>query len=312
MTFQIQRYKPEDAGEWNEFLSESRNGTFLLDRGYMDYHADRFHDHSLLLRGENGRLAAVLPANQQQDGLHSHAGLTYGGLVIGPKSGAGDVMKMIAVLREHMRVHGLRRLHYKSIPWIYHRQPSEDDRFALYKAGAQLTRRDVLSVIARENRLHYQERRARGIKAARKAGLQTSETNCFADFWAILTDALQTRHGVAPVHTLPEIEMLHRRFPNSIRLFGASRDGAMVAGVVIYETERVAHAQYISASDSGRELRALDLLFDAVLTTTYADKPYVDFGISNERNGDLNTGLVAQKEGFGARTVVHDCYELAS
>lgn len=39
---------------------------------------------------------------------------------------------------------------------------------------------------------------------------------------------------------------------------------------------------------------------------------YFDFGISNENNGRfLNRGLIAQKEGFGARTIVHDFYELS-
>ena len=36
-----------------------------------------------------------------------------------------------------------------------------------------------------------------------------------------------------------------------------------------------------------------------------------DFGISTEQGGRyLNEGLIFQKEGFGARTVVYDTYEL--
>ena len=35
-----------------------------------------------------------------------------------------------------------------------------------------------------------------------------------------------------------------------------------------------------------------------------------DFGISNERDGTLNPGLMRNKEGFGARAVVHDRYVL--
>ena len=42
----------------------------------------------------------------------------------------------------------------------------------------------------------------------------------------------------------------------------------------------------------------------------YADRRYFSFGISTEQAGQyLNEGLIAQKEGFGARTVVHDFYE---
>ena len=38
---------------------------------------------------------------------------------------------------------------------------------------------------------------------------------------------------------------------------------------------------------------------------------YFDFGISNEQGGrKLNRGLIDQKEGFGARAVVHDHYAI--
>lgn len=313
MTLQIERYRPELAAEWNAFVAGSRNGTFLLDRGYMDYHADRFDDHSLMLRDGDSRLLALLPANRRGEELLSHGGLTYGGLVLGSRAGASDVLQIFDLLRGYLRENGLGRLHYKTIPWIYHRQPAEDDRYALFRAGAKLTRRDVLSVVPRVERLRFQERRARGVKSARKAGVEITETSDFASFWQVLSDNLQSRHAVTPVHTLQEITLLRARFPESIRLFTARQSDDVVAGAVIYETPRVAHVQYISANDAGRQCNALDLLFDTLLNNTYADKAYIDFGISNEESGAvLNAGLVAQKEGFGARSVVHDYYELTA
>lgn len=80
---------------------------------------------------------------------------------------------------------------------------------------------------------------------------------------------------------------------------------------MIYESTRVAHVQYIAASPRGRELGALDQLFVHLLDETYAAKDFFDFGISNEQDGrTLNRGLIEQKEGFGARAVVHDFYRL--
>ena len=38
----IRRYSPEDADLWNRFVNDSRQGTFLLRRDYMDYHSNRF------------------------------------------------------------------------------------------------------------------------------------------------------------------------------------------------------------------------------------------------------------------------------
>jgi hypothetical protein len=313
MSLQVERYRPERAAEWDRFAASSRNATFLLERGYMDYHGARFTDHSLLVRDPQGRLLALLPANECEQHLHSHAGLTYGGLLVGPGTGAAAALEILEAVRHYMAGHGFSGLHYKTIPWIYHRQPAEEDRYALFRAGAVLSRRDVLSVVPRQPRLGYQERRKRGIKSARKAGVLVRESDDYAVFWQVLEETLRDRHGVAPVHDLQEIQLLKARFPESIRLFCAYQAQELVAGVLVYESDRVAHVQYISASAAGRQDHALDLLFDVLLTQTFVDKPYFDFGISNEDGGRvLNHGLVEQKEGFGARSVVHDHYFLTA
>ena len=308
----VERFRPELAGEWNAFVADSKNGTFLLDRAYMDYHAHRFLDHSLLLRDGN-QLVALLPANESQDWLHSHGGLTYGGLVLGLRSGAEAALTMFEALRDYMRVRALAGLHYKTIPSIYHRHPAEEDRYALFRLEARLTRRDVLSVVPSGDRIRYQERRARGVKVARTAGVSVAESTDFSAFWTVLAENLHARFGVDPVHSLGEISLLRDRFPESIRLFEATIDGRAVAGCVVFETHRVAHVQYISASERGKALHALDAVFDHLLRERYLHKPFFDFGISNEEAGRvLNAGLVAQKEGFGARTMVHDYYELTA
>ena len=311
MTIQVHRYEDAQAGEWNAFLKASRNGTFVLDRGFMDYHRDRFHDHSLVLRDAGGAICALLPGNERDGALHSHGGLTYGGLVVGDATGSVAALEMFDALRAYLREAGLSALHYKTIPSIYHRLPAEEDRYALFRAGARLSRRDVLSVVPREGRMRFQERRARGVKSARKAGVTVRESDDYAAFWRVLEETLMARHGVPPVHSLQEIELLHGRFPEAIRLFAAEADGEVVAGCVVFETPRVAHVQYIAAGEAGRRTHALDAVFDHLLNERYPGKEYFDFGISNEQAGQiLNTGLVEQKEGFGARTVVHDFYEL--
>ena len=53
--FEIRRYTADRADEWNLFVAASKNGTFLFDRRFMDYHSDRFRDHSLMVY-RDGRL----------------------------------------------------------------------------------------------------------------------------------------------------------------------------------------------------------------------------------------------------------------
>ena len=100
-------------------------------------------------------------------------------------------------------------------------------------------------------------------------------------------------------------------FPDNIKLYVAKKNDELLAGTVIYENNDTVHTQYLANSDLGRKLGALDLTIHHLLTTEFENKRYFDFGISNEDSGrSLNSGLIFQKEGFGARSVVQDIYEL--
>jgi GNAT acetyltransferase-like protein len=308
---QIDRYTARDRERWNEFVRSSRNGTFLLDRDYMEYHAGRFDDHSLLASDDGGKLVALLPAHVSDARLISHGGLTYGGFVIDGRMTASMMLELFGAATDEMRRIGLQTLVYKSIPHIYHCSPAEEDQYALFRAGARLTRRDQLAVIDYRAPQTRQERRQRSVKKGAKAGLVVRETEDFAAFWAILSANLASRHGVQPVHSVDEMLLLRSRFPSRIRLFAAYDGAEMRAGVVVYLSDFVCHAQYIGASDEGRSQGALDLLFDDLIGRFAAVSRYFDFGTSTERGGlFLNAGLAEFKEGFGARTVVHDHYEV--
>ena len=80
---------------------------------------------------------------------------------------------------------------------------------------------------------------------------------------------------------------------------------------VVFETDNVAHAQYIANSDEGRQCGALDAVMDYLINQQYANKVYFDFGVSTENNGMyLNEGLAMQKQEFGGRGIVYDFYEI--
>ena len=127
---EIIRYTTAQADEWNRFVAQSKNGTFLLDRRYMDYHADRFHDYSLMIF-RRGKLYALLPGNITDDTFYSHQGLTYGGLLMGDNVTAAEVLQLFKMLNDYLRGLGVKKVIYKPTPWIYHRQPSEEDLYAI-------------------------------------------------------------------------------------------------------------------------------------------------------------------------------------
>jgi hypothetical protein len=306
----IRQYSPADAPLWNEFIAKSKNGTFLFDRRYMDYHSDRFADSSLIAADDNGTWLSVMPANRVGNTVLSHGGLTYGGFISDETMTTTKMVDLFAALCRYLSDARIERLEYKTMPAIYHRLPADEDRFALFSHGAAISRRDVLSVIDLSAPGPVQARRKRGAAKAESAGLTIEESEEWPAFWQILAANLLERHDRRPVHALEEITLLHRGFPASIKLFIAKRDGEVMGGAVLYIADQTVHVQYIASSIEGRKCGALDLLF-VVLIERHRSFRYFDFGISNESDSRvLNRGLTEFKEGFGARAIVHDHYAL--
>ncbi len=307
---EIRRYRREDKELWNSFVSKARNATFLFDRNYMDYHADRFDDNSFMFYYK-GKLKAVLPANVAGDTLYSHQGLTYGGLLLDKKATVEDVLECFDSLNSWLRENGISKVVYKALPWIYQQYPSEEDLYALtWKCKAQLISRNIASTIVIDNKLKFAESRKSGIRKALSLNIEVGESNDVDGFWHVLEDNLGNRYNAKPVHTASEMKLLMSRFPNNIRLYVAKMNGEIVGGTLIYVTPQVVHTQYISASVEGKKHGALDLLFDYIINKVYANCRYFDFGKSTEQGGAyLNEPLIFQKEGFGGRGVCYDWYQ---
>lgn len=308
--FEIKRYTAEYADEWNQFVAQSKNGTFLFDRRYMDYHSDRFADHSLLCYLK-GRLYALLPANADGDCLYSHQGLTYGGLVMDEMATAANTVKLFHTINDYYRGEGIHRIIYRPTPWIYHRMPAEEDLFAIYnECRGQMTAKEISTCIVMEHPTKWATLRNRCVRKAKRYGITIRITDDYEAFWKILSQNLSHKYGLQPVHTIEEIRLLQSRFPENIQLVGAYHDGRIIGGMLLYLTPQVIHSQYIAADKEGKQMGAIDLIMHHLLHEMTHSQVFFDFGKSTEEHGDkLNENLIYQKEGFGGRGVCYDTYE---
>lgn len=308
--FDIIRYTAEYESQWNQLVALSRNGTFMFDRNYMDYHCDRFTDLSFLIC-RNGKLLALMPGNISETTFYSHQGLTYGGLIMSEKLTTVQTLCIFEALVGELKNYGVERWIYKPVPHIYHRIPSEEDLYALFRLGARQIGCNISSTIVNDNQLRFSELRRKGIRKAMKEGVEMSVAPSLADFWQILSKNLADKYAKQPVHSVSEMELLMQAFPANILLHTVHCHGEVVGGVVVYLCGRVAHVQYISASEKGKESGALDYLFNQLIFENYAHIDYFDFGVSTENMGAyLNESLIFQKEGFGGRGIIYPVFEL--
>ena len=309
----ICRYSDNNIDEWNGFLKSSKMPMFMFDRNYMDYHKDRFVDHSLLFYSSD-KLIALFPASEQNGKLISHGGLTYGGMITDEKMKQQLMLSCFDKLLAYSGENNIQEIVYKTIPLIYWKQPAEEDQYALMKNHASLLKVEASTVINLKNPYEMSKLRKRKVKQAQKAGVCMKE--CFSkeeynSFVNLLNNVLIQHHGVRAVHTSDELFLLHQNFPENIRLFVAMLENKMIAGTVIYEYENVIHTQYLASNEDGRELGALDHVIVSLIDMYKGKKEWFDFGISTEDGGRiLNEGLISQKEGFGGRTIVYKTWNL--
>ena len=310
--FSVTTYSAQNNTLWNNFIAKAKNATFLFNRDFMDYHKVRFTDHSLLVFKAE-KLVAVLPANKTEDTLHSHQGLSYGGLITASDLKLKDTLEVFNSILKFLEGESISTLKLKVLPSIYATTPNDETLYLLFLLKAKLERRDVLSVIDyRFLPKSISDNRKRGLKRAKEQDLIIKEDTNFKSFWNnVLCPNLKVTHNAKPTHTLDEVLTLKTNFPNNIRQFNVYKNEEIVAGATIFETKTVAHAQYISAKENRQELGSLDALFHYLVNEVFKDKQYFDFGISNENQGlNINEGLLYWKESFGARSVAHDFYSI--
>jgi len=311
--YRVIPYDSSKKEEWNTFIQKAKNATFLFQRDFMEYHSDRFKDFSLMVY-QKENLLAVLPANRVENNVFSHQGLSYGGLVLKKDIGFEEVTESFKAVLQFLEEEGVELLHLKLLPKIYHLLPADEMDYLLFKLKAKLTRRDISSVIAFDNRLEIKSsNRKRGVKRAERAGLEIREENDLSSFWnEILTPNLQASFNINPVHSASEIQNLKDVFPEEILQFNVYQKDKILAGTTLFVTANVVHVQYISSDEKGRNSGALDYLYSYLLDY-FSSKKYFSFGISNEAQGEnVNRGLLNWKESFGARTVIHSFYKIST
>lgn len=312
----VKRYTSSDTEAWNSFVRASKNGTFLFCRQYMDYHSDRFADHSLMFYDDKNRLIALMPGNVNGSVYYSHQGLTYGGLILSSGVGVSSVLSVFDEAAVYLRGLGIKQWFYKQIPTIYHLLPSEEDDYALFRHGAQL---DVCNIscaveLGSSIRPKVDSSRRNNANKCKRSGVIVTDSESPDLMWPIMERNLSERYGARPVHSLDEMKLLMRSNPDNIKchlLYDVN--GVCLGGCIIYLSRQVAHLQYGHVSPEGRTLKALDFLYTSLIER-YGNIPgvrYFDFGTSNEDAGRyLNETLVAQKEGFGGRGVAYKTFRI--
>lgn len=307
----IRKYDDNDKALWDEFVASAKNATFLFYRDFMEYHKGRFVDYSLLCFNKE-KLVAILPANVNENIVYSHQGLTYGGVVIKAKTKFEEYALVFEHILKFLSENEISKLFIKELPPIYTSYLSNELEYIQFLLSAENIRVDISSTVEIGTNISVSRDRIAGYKRGVKNKLRVIEVDEMESFWnQILIPNLLEKHKVKPVHSLEEIGLLKNKFPKNIRQFNVYSDDQIVAGTTVFETDEVAHSQYISGNQDKNRLGSLDFLHHYLITEIFKDKRFFDFGVSTEHQGtSVNKGLLSWKEGFGARATTYKTYSI--
>ena len=310
----VRRYTSEQTVIWNNFIERSANGTFLFLRDYMDYHSEMFEDFSYLIWKQH-ELLAVFVAGRNRNSkdystLVAHPGLTYGGLVHNFNIKYALLDDIYNAIFKFIQEQGFIKLIIKPVARVFCRKPNEASLFYLHQCGFVLKSRELNSVIDLTQPFCISKGRKDNVRKARNNGVIIKSTTNFREFWSILTANLWQMHNARPPHTQAEIELLQQKFPNNIKLYIAQLHDRTIGGVLLYldELHGFVHTQYISANEQGKLVGAIDAIIIHLIDEVKEEFIRFSFGKSTV-DGEINLGLLAQKEGFGTTVELMDIYE---
>lgn len=310
--YRIERYTSDYFDLWNGFVANAKNGTFLFHRNFMEYHADRFTDYSLLVFQED-KLVALLPANVVGDIVYSHKGLTYGGLVLSDSVTFEKVQQIFSCILKFLDNEGITTLQIKQLPQMYHRHPTFETDYLFYAAKALLARKDLNLAVDYRSSKWISKSKLKHYRRRNELGFVIKKGNDFSEFWnQALVPRLQSKHNASPVHTLKEIELLASRFPENIVQCNIYLNDVLMAGITLFISGSVVKSQYGATTNEGEKVRALDYLFISLLEEYRDTKLYFDMGTVMERDGTINTGLLKQKEELACNTFYQDIYDVST
>ena len=318
----ITKYTAKYLNQWNDFVLKSSNGTLFHNRNFLDYHLDReFIDISLLFFDKEN-LVAIISASQIEKNktkiFSSHPGASYGGLVLSKKIKFKTVDKIINLLEKYCLNNGFTNITLINTPSLYFNKKTENLDYLLKWNGFK----ESETYISHITDLTYHDdpnnflgnRKKRYIKNLReKSKITCKEDNKIENFYSILFDN-KKKYNSTPTHSLEEIRILMKRFPNEIKLFISSDEKKIIGGVLLFIlNSKIGLVFYnVIANDYRKTQTATLQLFEAIKFFKSAGLEYVDFGVSHtpEMKNSLapKFSLIEFKEQFGAEGVIRKVY----
>lgn len=144
-------------------------------------------------------------------------------------------------MKQYAKDNKIEKLIYKRIPAIYQTYPSDEDLYALFRYDAKLIRRDIGYTVDIQNQIKWIQAIRTNFNKATKNNITARISVYYEEYHKILSDTLDLAHKTNPVHSIKEMELLAKQFPENIQLVCSYKDDQIVSGAWLF----IEKTQYI-------------------------------------------------------------------
>lgn len=311
--YSIKSYHSELKNHWDEFVVNSKSATFLFQRDFMDYHKDRFEDCSLMIY-DREQLIAIFPANISDGVVHSHQGLTYGGLFLKEGFPINQLEEIFKLVLNFFKTQKIESVIVKSLPEFYSSKSEEETDCFQKLQHCSVLKQNIVMAINYHQDFKINKTKIKRFKKLERNGFTIKEGRSeFNTFWdTILLKRLAEKHNSKPVHSLSEIEHLYSKFEDEIIQYNICQNEEVLAGITIFKKGNIVKSQYGMASVEGENLNALDMLF-VFLIYKFRDEgmQYFSMGtVSNDSELGYSKGMLNQKQELGCSKYIQNIWKI--
>ncbi len=291
---EVIRYHESWRASWDSFIMKSKNGMFQFLRSFLDYHGNKFSDHSLIFM-EKDRVVACLAGHQVDDCYHSHKGLSYGGLVTNIEN-ISQLQLLIGAMEGYLTAQGFKNYNLRVLPGFMH-PINESLHYLLLENGASMTNYRLTMLVNLHEEITYSSTINRKIKKYANSHSTVGLTKDLPAFYQHLADGLNNKYQVSPLHTLEELQLLQTLFPDHLECWEVIIDGEFAAGCILFMDRNWVKLQYLFSAESNASTLLLHQLY-----SIKGRFQYFDLGSSNSLDQHkLNVGNHQFKHFVGGR-----------
>ena len=323
---EIFKYNHNMNNEWDQFVSNSYNGTIFHKRQFLSYHIDRsFEDCSIIFKKRKKIIAIISAAVIKNNGsktFFSHPGASFGGIVHQNLS-FDDCDKIIELIEKFCKDNKYNNIFMVQTPTIYNQyHQNEIVDYVLKINGYKNIENYISNVLTIEKDTQNQlseiaKNKKRSISYYKtlidKHNLKFKWVDDFKEFYPILLKN-KSKHNSKPTHSEKELEILKSMFPDEIFQLMLYSEDIPIAGMTLFKANVKGAILFYSMFDYDyNKMQPIPLLMHYIIEWAKKNElSFIDYGVSHMPQADNplapSRSLIKFKEEFGCFGIVRSTY----